>query len=231
MNCRHARKLMDEALDRKGAPREPLAAHLAGCEGCQALWHRLAHLPQVVGGLTPCPQDARERVARVVAAASAPAGVAAPRGALAPANGTRALRPHLAWACVALVAFALGHMFRTPEVVQRTVQVPVVREKLVRTEVPVYRERVVTREVRVPVVRTRVVYRDRVVQVAALAPAEAPAQTTAPLRTPVSVAEAPPVLERADLVVQTYPSPEVMAAPSYRESLRLARLTTGETGE
>lgn len=161
MNCRRARKLMHELLDGSLADREALDRHLTQCDACRMQMARLRDVEAVVidtvAHSTGEPDLGREM-----------AGI----WQAIDARSQRAEPPRRLWlipACAAAAAllFCLGlwtgraawprevtvtRVVTEPKVVERTVEVPVVRERVVIK--------------RVPVVKTRVVYRDRAVPVA-----------------------------------------------------------------
>ncbi len=159
MNCRHARREMDRLL--YGAPRDRdrLDQHLRQCEACRGELARLAKLDAALQeGLAWEPEQADlERVTGAILDAVARQREGAP------------VRPLLTWrrsaaACAAVCAvFVCGllagrHLFPREIVGTKAVAGPRIGEP-VGPPIQVIEERVVTRKV--PVVRTRVVYRDR----------------------------------------------------------------------
>jgi hypothetical protein len=158
VDCRHAQRLMNEALDGEPMP-SALAEHIAGCPACRAESRALEATQRLVAEALDCPAPAAalDRLTAVTLAAAAARPVRPRR--LMPALGGLAVA---AIFCLGLLAGRWA--FPREVVTERIVQAPA-QERVVRVEVPVVqerivvRERVVTREV--PVVRTRVVYRDR----------------------------------------------------------------------
>lgn len=159
MNCGQARKLMHQLLDGTLADRGSLDRHLQQCDGCRVELARLRQTQDAVGETVRCQVDESElarMTAGVMAAVRVPDLASRP-----PAGG---LRWAFAGVLGAFVAFALGVGTGRAVWPQRVVQTEVVTrteavERIVEVEVPVVREVVV--EKRVPIVRTRIVYRDR----------------------------------------------------------------------
>lgn len=160
MNCRNARKLMHEILDGVPADQAQLEEHLGGCEQCRAHWGMLSRtqdaLIQCVG--RPVENSALERLT---------ASVLTEVGGLDSGRPVvPAPRRWVAFAVAAglLLAFGAGLGAgrtiwpRALTVTKFVTEREVVKEP-VRVEVRVPEERVVVRHV--PVVRTRIVYRDR----------------------------------------------------------------------
>ena len=155
MNCKQARRLMQQLLDGDEIGRAPLEDHLAECPSCRAEFHALAEMQTAVGRAVKCdvPSGALQR---------------ATEGALQVIryhdSAAHAGRRWLAVGVAAgvLAAFGLGLVSGRSMWPQEIVQVrtvPQVVEKIVRVEVPVIEERMVVK--RIPVVRTRIVYRER----------------------------------------------------------------------
>ncbi len=244
MNCRTARKQIHAQLDGTLADPAPLQSHLDGCAVCRRMMDELQRLSVAAAGCAnPGGEEARlERLTgKVLAAVETPSRCGAP---------ARALWVPVAGLAGMLLAFALGYNL-APRPIATTQTAPppqvIVRERVVTREVPVYKDRVVTRDrvltkiVRVPRVRTKVVYRD---VPAPAAHAEEPDRSAE--ETPVAhggeeggmgvAAEAPPgpasvVEEQIGVIVQTLPAPEAMPPASYSQSTRLARIITDATGE
>jgi len=165
MNCKQARRLMQQLLDGDETERTPLEDHLAECPSCRAEFQALRATQAAVGRAVKCdvPSGALQR---------------ATEGALQVIRyhhtAVHAGRRWLAVGVAAgvLAAFGLGLVSGRSMWPQEIVQVrtvPQVVEKIVRVEVPVIEERMVVK--RIPVVRTRIVYRER----ETAAPAEAAA--------------------------------------------------------
>ncbi len=163
MNCRRARRLMHELLDGSVTDREALDTHLAECDACRAEMSRLREAHDAVAATVACPTgepDFEREMAAIWQAIDA-RGERAERAR----HGRLWLVPACAAAAVLLFCLGLwtGREAWPREVtVTRVVTRPEIVER--RVEVPVVKERVVVE--RVPVVKTRVVYRDRVVPAA-----------------------------------------------------------------
>ena len=195
-----ARELMHEALDGSADAREALAAHLAECDDCAAEFAAMERLQAAVGETVACdpPEDRLER-----ASVAAMALTDEPRGRRWAA---------LAMAAAVLLAFGIGLLAGReawPREVVRIERVPQAVERIVEreVEVPVVEERVVVREV--PVYRERVVYRDR--------PVEAAEETPAAPREPVM-----PEIREVRIVAKPMPititrTEEVAPAPIVEE--------------
>jgi anti-sigma factor RsiW len=206
MDCRVARNRMHRLLDGTLADRAPLDAHLADCATCRAHLTRLQHLDGALRAATGAPAD---EAALDRAASAALRRIEHGRALAAP----RAF----AWAAVAglILAFALGAVAgRTAWPRERVVTRFLER----RVPVEVVREREVIREV--PVVHTRVVYRDRVVGVLhpnTGRPAE-PSASAAEPRAPVKLDE---IVVRLDAAPGEAPSTvvsrELSVAPTADE--------------
>ena len=160
MNCREARNLMDEVLDGNPIHQTRLEAHLAECERCRDQWVMLRRTQEALAECVrrPVEPSALERLTTDVLAEVG----AQQTGTPAAAGGRRWVA--FAMAASLLLAFATGvgagrtiwpravtvtKVVTQHEVVERSVEVPV----------PVVKEQVVVK--RVPVLTTRVVYRDR----------------------------------------------------------------------
>jgi hypothetical protein len=158
VNCGQARKLMHQLLDGTLADRGPFDRHLQQCDGCRIELARLRQIQDAVGETVRCQVDESElarMTAGVMAAVRVPDLASRP-----PAGG---LRWAFAGALAGLV-FVLGVGTGRAVWPQRLVETEVVtrtevEEKIVKVEVPVIKEVLV--EKRVPIVRTRIVYRDR----------------------------------------------------------------------
>jgi hypothetical protein len=157
MRHEDARELMHEALDGSENAGEALDAHLAECEECAAELAAMQRLQSAVGESVAC-EPPSDRLDRATVAA------------LALSKEPRR-RPWVAFAMAAavLLAFGIGLLAGRaafPREVVRVERVPQIVERVVEreVEVPVVEERVVVREV--PVYRDRIVYRDRPVEVA-----------------------------------------------------------------
>ena len=123
MTCQQARKAIGQAVDHREQPSPDLEAHLADCPACRAEHRHLAALSGLVAA----------------AVQSAPAH--SPVGPMIARARARARPPsfrawHLAWAAVAVAAFLIGCTMRKVQTVEKIVQVPVYREKVVRINVP-----------------------------------------------------------------------------------------------
>ena len=158
-----ARELMHEALDGSADAREALAAHLAECDDCAAEFAAMERLQAAVGETVAC-EPPEDRLERATVAALA----------LADGRPARSRWVTVAMAAAVLLAFGIGLLTGReawPREVVRIERVPQVVERIVEreVEVPVVEERVVVREV--PVYRERVVYRDRPVEAVEEAPA------------------------------------------------------------
>lgn len=161
MNCRRARKLMHELLDGSLTDREALDTHLAECEPCRAAMLRLRDAHDAVAATVACPTgepDFEREMAGIWQAIDARSRRA---------ERARRLWPMPACAAAAILLFCLGlwtgrAAWPREVTVTRTETEPKIVERTV--EVPVVKDRVVIK--RVPIVRTRVVYRDRVVPAA-----------------------------------------------------------------
>ncbi len=184
MRCRQARREMYELLYGVTRDRAVLEEHLGRCEACRVEFARLEQLDTAFREeLRWEPEHADlERVTRAVLDTVVRAPTASRHRLVA--------WPRLAAALAALVAvFACGAMAgRTllprEVVITRIVEKPKIVERTVEVPFEIIKERVVTREV--PVVRTRVVYRDRLVPWYAIGP-PAPAPEAEPR--PVKAAE------------------------------------------
>ncbi len=160
MNCRNARKLMDEVLDGNPAHQARLEEHVAECEQCRAQWSLLSRtqdaLAQSVSrSVEPSAlEQLTENVLTEVGAREARLQVMpAPRRWLA-----------FAVAAGLLLAFGVGlgagrTVWPREMTVTKVVTEREVVEKPVEVPVRVVEERVVVKPV--PVVKTRIVYRDR----------------------------------------------------------------------
>jgi anti-sigma factor RsiW len=159
VNCRRARRLVQDLLDGCLANPTELDQHLATCQACRTHLARLQRLSAAVAGDVRCSPD-EARLERVTAGVEG--AIAAERRAQEPTGRGRPWRALVAAAMLGVFALGLlaGRMVWPRETVVTQVQ-RVVQTKLVhdRVEVPVIRERVVRKIVRVPVVRTRLVIR------------------------------------------------------------------------
>jgi len=196
MRHEDARELMQDALDGSEDAREALGAHMAECPDCAAEFAAMQRLQAAVGETVACepPEDRLER-ATVAALALAEE----PRG--------RSWVAAFAMAAAVMLAFGIGLLAGReawPREVVRVERVPQMVERVVEreVEVPVIEERVIVREV--PVYRERIVYRDRPVEVAQ-APAPAPEPVMPEIREERIVAKPMPIT-----ITQTE---EVMPAP------------------
>ena len=159
MNCKQARRLMQDILDGTQADHAELDGHCAECPQCRAEWRQLQALDSAVRADVRCDVPVARRD-RVIAAAlhriESQQGRAA-RSARWPKLVTAA--------ALVIVAFSVGlgagrTVWPREVIVTKTVKVPEVHEKIV--EVEVLKERVVVKHV--PVYKTRIVYRDREVE-------------------------------------------------------------------
>ncbi len=158
MNCRTARRLMHELLDGDCADQSGLDSHLAECEACRAEMSRLRHVHESVAeavGRPPDQPDLAEDMSGIWHAVRArglgPAQPDRPRTWAAGAFGLAAAL------LFGLGLWAGGSLWPREVQVVRVVTETKIIEKSI--EVPVVEERIVIQ--RVPVVKTRVVYRDR----------------------------------------------------------------------
>ncbi len=211
MSCRHARALIHALMDGTLENRAALDAHLAECPACRNVLADLQHLEGALRASLECPLD-EARLERLTTGA-----IASAQEARHVSARRSALWPRLAVAFAVLLAFvgglasgrslwprevvstrtvAVGRI--VPKVVERVVERPVE----VRVEVPVVRE--------VPVVHTRVVYRDRIVEV----PRPAPAERT------IILAQGPPV-KAEEIVVRLPTGP--LSTPTVTTELHPAR--------
>ena len=161
MNCKQARRAMQDVLDSTQADHPELDAHCAECPQCCAEWRQLQAIDSAVRADTQCdvPVECRDRV---IAAALR-------RIELQQRPAVRAVRWVRGVATAALLIAVLvsglyaGRALWPREViVPQIVKVPEVREKIVEVEVPVVQEKVVVK--RVPVYKTIIVYREREVE-------------------------------------------------------------------
>jgi anti-sigma factor RsiW len=173
MDCRTARNRMHERLDRTPADPAPLDAHLADCGACRAYLARLRHLD---GALRASAGARPDEAALDRATADALRRIEDGRAPAAP----RAF----AWAAAAglILAFVVGAIVGGAAWPRERVVIRLVEK---RVPVETVRERDVIREV--PVVHTRVVYRDRVVRVPR--PREERPASSAEPRAPVKLDE------------------------------------------
>jgi len=213
MKCKQVRLALEDALDRKTEPDPEVLDHLQACTACPAEHARLQRLSELLAARQVVPEGAQAAVRRAVAGALGRAPVAAP---VMLRRATMALLPHFAWACAVIAAFAVGWHARPVRTVERTVQVPVVKERVVVREVSVVRERLVRKIVRVPVVLTRVVTR--------YLPQPSGA-TPSPQAVALSLWAVPP---QPPIVLEYLPSPEATPQVEYSESVRLAALASDE---
>jgi len=189
MDCREARRLMDDLLDGALMDSEALDEHAAACEGCREELGRLRALDAAVAASVVHTPEEHE-LARMTAGVLDEIEVRPPV----------ALWPKVAALAAAAVVIFCGGLWAgraawpTERVVERVVEVPTVVEKLV--PVTVVEEREVVREV--PVVQTRVVYRDRIVRVDATG--QEPRRHAASVQEPVKAAEVVRDLGRVELV-------------------------------
>ncbi|MCK4324857.1 MAG: zf-HC2 domain-containing protein [Armatimonadetes bacterium] len=177
MNCKQARRLMQEIADGTRTDHAEFDRHIAQCPGCRREWQALQRIQGAVASIARCAPPA-ERLERATVGALQ----------MIERQRSRALvgLSRLGWAAAAallIAVFASGlYAGRTvwprEAIVTNTVKVPEVREKIVEVEVPVVKERIVIK--RVPVYKTIIVYRDREVEkpVPVVTPAETPAVPT-----------------------------------------------------
>ena len=205
MNCKQARRLMQEIADGTLGDHTELDQHIAQCPRCRLEWQALQRIEGAVASIARCEPPA-ERLERATVGALRTIERQRPR---ASAGLSR-----LGWAAAAallIAVFAIGlYAGRTvwprEVIVTETVNVPEVRKEIVEVEVPVIKEKLVVK--RVPVVRTRIVYRDR--EVAKPVPVVTPAETPAPLT-------------RHQFVIQPETEPFMTAVTVFQET-RPARL-------
>lgn len=152
MNCREAKRLLRlraTKLPVEGA--NDLGEHLLSCDRCHRGALGIELVDRVLVTVHP-PEPANDFLENLIAGVNAETkdGVP-PRRALTPRLSGRQFRWNFAIAlCGILVGAVLGGtMFPREGIVFRSRIVPVVREREVRVEVPVVREKVVTRLVRV----------------------------------------------------------------------------------
>jgi anti-sigma factor RsiW len=195
---------MHSLLDGTLTDRSALDAHVQGCPACRS---RLALLERVheavVAEAASNVPDARvegitKGVLRKVRAGILPGPLPSRLPAWAP----------LAAAAALLAAFCLGGLAGGAIVERRgpapaVTAAPRVVERVVERKVPVMRERVVERILRVPVVQRRVIYRDHM----------------RAARTPSPGEPAAPLVTHAERVVAADPSLEIQ----YTQSFHLAR--------
>ncbi len=157
MNCKQARRLMQEIADGTLGDHGEFDRHIAQCPGCRLEWQALQRIEGAVANIARCKPPA-ERLER------ATVGVLQTIERQRPRSLARLSR--LGWAAAAallIATFAMGlYAGRTVWPREVIVKVPEVHEKIVEVEVPVVKERVVVK--RVPVYKTRIVYRDREVE-------------------------------------------------------------------
>jgi len=161
MNCKQARRLMQEIADGTLGDHGEFDRHIAQCPRCRLEWQALQRIEGAVASIVRC-QPPAERLERATVGALQTIERQRPR-ALAGLS-------RLSWAAAAALLIAVfatglyaGRTVWPREVtVTKTVKVPEVHEKIVEVEVPVVKERVVVK--RVPVYKTRIVYRDREVE-------------------------------------------------------------------
>ncbi|MBM3475738.1 MAG: zf-HC2 domain-containing protein [Armatimonadetes bacterium] len=171
MDCRAARDEMHRLLDHGLRDRAPLDAHLADCEACRRRLASLRRLDESLRGLVSAPPDdaALDRAAAAALRRVEAERVRVPprRLALVPAVFAGLV---LAFAFGVLVGRAVWPRERVvTRVVEKRVPVKVIRE--------------------VPVVRTRVVYRDRVVRVPQRSVVHPEPASAGEPRAPVKLAE------------------------------------------
>ncbi len=169
MNCKQARRLMQEIADGTRTDHAEFDRHIAQCPRCRREWHQLQQISAALAETARC-EVPPERLERATVGALRMIERQRPR-ALAGLS-------RLGWAAavVLLIAtFATGlYAGRTVWPREVIVKVPEVHEKIVEVEVPVVQEKVVIKHV--PVYKTRIVYRDREVEkpVLVIAPAPSP---------------------------------------------------------
>ncbi len=173
MNCKQARRLMQEIADGTRTDHAELEQHLAQCPRCRLEWQALQRIEGAVASIARCEPPA-ERLERATVGALRMIERQRPR-ALAGLS-------RLGWAAVAallIAIFASGlYAGRTVWPREVIVKVPKVHEKIVEVEVPLVQEKVVIKHV--PVYKTRIVYRDR--EVEKPLPVVTPAETPAPVK-------------------------------------------------
>ncbi len=154
MNCKQARRLMQEMADGTRTDHAELDQHIAQCPRCRLEWQALQRLEGAVASIARCEPPA-ERLERATVGALRMIERQRPR--VLPGLS------RLGWAAAAallIAIFATGlYAGRTVWPRELIVKVPEVHEKIVEVEVPVIKERVVIK--RVPVVKERIVYRER----------------------------------------------------------------------
>ncbi len=176
MNCKQARRLMQEIADGTPGDHAELDQHIAQCPRCRLEWHKLQQISAALTETARCEVPA-ERLER--------ATVRALRMIERQRSRSLAGFSRLGWVAAAallIVTFATGlyagrAVWPREVIVTKTVKVPEVREKIVKVEVPVIKERVVIK--RIPVIKERIVYRDR--EVEKPVPVVTPAETPTPL--------------------------------------------------
>ena len=211
MNCKQARRLMQEIADGTPGGHDEFDRHIAQCPGCRLEWHQLQQISAALTETARCEPPA-ERLERATVRALRMIERQRPR--------LLAGLSRLGWAAAAVLMIALfasglyaGRTVWPREViVTKTVKVPEVREKIVEVEVPVVQEKVVIK--RVPVYRTRIVYRDREV----------------PKVTPVAERQREPV--KCDEILVYLPSSPIAATAHVSEEVQPAGvIDAGESDE
>jgi len=207
MNCKQARRLMQDILDGTQADNAELDGHCAECPQCRAEWGQLQALDSAVRTDVRCDVPV-ERRDRVIAAALH-------RLEFQQGHTVRDVRwPRwVAAAALVIVAFSVGlGAGRTVWPRELIVKVTEVHEKIVEVEVPVIKERVVVKHV--PVYKTRIVYRHREV----------------PEATPVAERQREPV--KCDEILVYLPSIPIAATARVTEEVQPAEvLDAGESDE
>ncbi len=211
MKCKEARRLIHELLDGADVDHAELDRHLTHCADCRAELAALTQVEAAVADAVNCevPDEALEH-----ATAGALEAIEA-----RPTTAGRVLRPvrAVAMGVAILVVFGLGlatgrWVWPREVMVTQVVEVPEVREKIVKVEVPVVKERVVVK--RVPVYKTRIVYREREV----------------PEVTPVAERPREPV--KCDEILVYLPSSPIAATAQVSEEVQPAEvLDVGESDE
>jgi hypothetical protein len=154
VNCNRYRRLMHEMLDGSREMAAELEGHLAECPRCRAVWAQLQTLDAALReeGCPPLDPERREQ--------SLSEAMGRIRLLPAPVAPAYLWAGRLAKAAVLVAVFGLGllagrALWPREVAVTRIIRVPQVRERVVRVEVPVVEERVVVKRVPVPRRRAR----------------------------------------------------------------------------
>lgn len=148
MKCRNARRMMDDLLDGdlRESQREELTAHLTNCASCRKELQAMERIKALAAEALEA-DPARERLEAISASVSAHIQAEEERGF--------AFRPFHVRASLAAVIFVAGlgggvflGATRFPKIVTERIEVPVARKEVVRVDVPVVEERIVTRYLR-----------------------------------------------------------------------------------